>query len=144
MILEKNIKLHESVPPIAAEKLIAVMEMALQEPRKLYMDTWKANSEEEFIELNIEDRLPPCGTVACIAGWVVELEQNSKALRNGRSFFIVATEILQITHEQSRSLFYPAYWPLRLLRDLRQATTGTELYAEIVCCRIIYFLENGK
>jgi len=50
----------------------------LEEPRRLSQITWVTTREQQpvrFAEIVSSDQEPPCGTVACVAGWTSLLSE---------------------------------------------------------------------
>jgi len=50
-----------------------VMKHILEEPRRLRQSEWLAKKGDAYYKHVPRKERPPCGTVACIAGWAVEL-----------------------------------------------------------------------
>lgn len=57
-----------SKPTINVKLLRRVKALILEEPRRLDMGTWAHPADKR---VQVEADRPPCGTVACIAGWAV-------------------------------------------------------------------------
>lgn len=112
------------------ELLLRVRDHILAEPRRLNMSQWRQDAKPgdvvkyqyelglRFSNDDTEKRLtrltaPPCGTVACIAGWSVILSQPET---KNTSIYCIdflgrAETLLGITDTQSDILFYPRSWP---------------------------------
>jgi hypothetical protein len=115
------------------ELLQQVKQHILENPARLRMDRWVVNrkrcegscsmeatdSSFVFNESDwgepIEQSIPACGTVACIAGWTTIVGDNldpQKAV--GFEAPYRAKELLEIDHEQADRLFYVSNWPEEL------------------------------
>jgi hypothetical protein len=72
----------------AYELLDDIKALALEEPKRISMDTWRSS----------EGRLgvPPCGTVGCIGGWVEALVKQ----------FAPARHTLGLDDTQTKQLFF--------------------------------------
>lgn len=136
------------------ELLLRVKAHILEEPRRLNMSNWIQNAEAglcvsyefESGELDIhtlsKDEVPPCGTVACIAGWACLL--SDKKVRN-YSAESTAIRSLNITFGQSEKLFFPYGWPNKADYEEYQSCGNAEQRAQIVA-RVIdgFIATEGK
>lgn len=88
-----------SIPKSTAETaydlLSEVAALALAEPKRINMNTWRLRAGVDGCEP--VRGYPECGTVGCIGGWV-------DTLRNAPSH--AAQNILGLTDEQADELFY--------------------------------------
>lgn len=100
----------------------------LAEPLRFNMRWWKWQGIEleRKVAEGVHPAVPPCGTVACIAGWAQELEA-PKSRRNTASH---ATILLGLTFDQSMRLFtlpshdpLPGEWPKKFARAYLSART---------------------
>lgn len=123
-------------------KLIKQIEQAiLAEPRRLEMKTW----------INRCDRVAPCGTAACIAGYAVILSRMEKGKGwyeaaqqiSTRHCGLEAAELLDIGLCQSLVLFYVARWPFRYRLRLSHAV-DRKAKAKVAVDRLRYFRRTGK
>lgn len=100
------------------ELLLKVKEKILAQPRAFNMATWlRKNGPEGGDDPYVNYRNPPCGTVACIAGWVVELTGGRMA---GRSVSELAKDRLladtTLERGQAEALFL-LDWPADLKKE---------------------------
>jgi hypothetical protein len=98
----------KSAMPVSKAKtayglLSEIRKLILKEPRRYNQETWLDRSPE---------LRAPCGTTACVAGWVNVLRGDPKlsghAERDGQDVFPIeesATAILGITQKQASGLF---------------------------------------
>jgi hypothetical protein len=131
------------------ELLLKVKEEILAEPRKLHMDTWLWDARD-FLEVDgegvPEERMPPCKTVGCIAGWAVAVSDPrppSEVAEDARfSFgFDAAKRAQSLLGLKSRKLFHHdeeaaagsgGYWPEEFTARLKKEAPGTPGYARVV------------
>lgn len=108
-----------------------VVEKVLEEPKRLNMNRFLYKPDEVR-----PDRLPPCGTVACLAGWAVAVKyklKNYDQLRRrelGSGLELEGADALAI--HTYPSLFYPSQWPADMQDKLIPTKPGTAKYARIV------------
>jgi hypothetical protein len=113
----------------------------LAEPTRLRMDTWvKKGKPGEFVTtLNpgydepMEFEFPTCGTVGCIAGWTVMLN-NPDSITENQSVYMddFARDILGIDDDlASFKLFFVDHWPIELMSEY-YAAKSTDERAQIV------------
>jgi hypothetical protein len=107
------------------ELLLRVKEKILNQPASLDMGIWKGAAFDVSLPLMLE---PPCKTVACLAGWTCVLA-NSNVMGN---FAYHAEQLLGITEEQSRSLFFTEKWPNKFSRAYR---VEDNIINDIICDR---------
>lgn len=124
----------------AVRRLEAVIECIKEEPKRLSMADWGTVyniKSKNFKEQAREDDLPKCGTVACIAGWVVLLENRKKRLtaarkaaeKNGSSHSpddldILACEFMDMDMETGGKLFFTGSWPDPFSGQYEEADTA--------------------
>jgi hypothetical protein len=140
---------------INVKLLREVKKMILEEPRRLDMDTWASNAREYGTP---KDERPPCGTVACIAGWTAILDYvgsrgkmpKGKALINlSDNAEATAQELLGLTSEQAARLFdSPAerwfsknLWPQKFV-DAYLAAKTPQQRARVTASRIEHFIRT--
>ena len=114
------------------ELLQRVRDHILEDPRRLNMHEWIINVSKKHAN-TWNHRYPPCGTIACIAGWTILLaypEKKQEYISNPEQ---VAANILQIDDRQARELFYIGQWPVDYqkrylgectLKEMAQAAAG--------------------
>lgn len=105
---------------IAVERLLKVKAHILEEPRRLDMRDWVVvvKGEKVFPARSFPDMpdyVPPCGTVACLAGWVTFLFSEDP-LKNDPKWMhrfseVEAETLLNLSPRTTRDLFYPGNWP---------------------------------
>lgn len=89
-------------------------------------------------------RVPECGTVACIAGWALLL--GKQRLVEGSPWYSVerrAEKILGLSKDSGESLFRVYGWPARLCEKYRSATTPAKR-AKIAAARIDHLIATGE
>ena len=89
--------------PVNVELLQRIKQHILQEPKRLQMNIWR----NRFSGTNA----PSCGTIACIAGWAVELGDPNMLLPE-RTVLDRALELLGLTNDvrEYAQLFCVRYW----------------------------------
>ncbi len=124
--------------------IIALIEA---EPKRIWMGTWFARGV-------LKEYMPPCGTVACIAGWALILSER----KPNESFSVVrdrcrktvidpqarGATALGITERQSERLFYHTSWPRRFARPYGKSYENAEQRSRVVVRRIRHFMRTGK
>lgn len=93
----------------------------------------------------------PCGTVACIAGWVCALS-DAHPIHQDEFYDNVAERLIASPMPRQGSdftncdrLFYVGGWPDDFIRSLAVCRQGTSEYAAVVAKRIDRFIETeGK
>ena len=137
---------------INVELLERVKAAILEEPRRVSMDDWGINYPD--ISVQFDDDLPPCGTVACIAGWAAKLSGDTLFSEGFQRIIPPPEEIWKDGHltpqgvewdaAQDR-LCYVGSWPHDLRDELKWYDIGTKGYAEVVAKRIDRFIKaNGE
>lgn len=130
------------MPELNVPLLREIQRIIRLEPKKVNMNNWKLRGHSlKGTSLQV----PPCGTVCCIAGWVVELTP-----RVIEGFFegVIETQALEILGIANPAwkeceLFYPAAWPDNLYERLYRTQLQTPAYVEVVCEAIDRFIEGG-
>lgn len=95
--------------PLNVELLLKIKAHILEEPKRLAMQDWLVTGLKPGSEYHgdIEDTVPDCGTVGCIAGWAVMLVDNT----NHENLTSRAIQLLGITkHPLYEQLFYTDQW----------------------------------
>lgn len=126
----------------------------LEEPRRLNMWRWVERHDPEQYGKNA----PPCGTVACIAGWSM-LFNKSKAKEAQAIRKRVATtmegvmqghndraikagiRVLRITKDQAGELFFVGGWPDKY-QDQWDRAKSPRAYARVAARRIDAFIRQ--
>jgi len=128
--------------------LLEVRKLILEEPRRFNMDYFAAT--DEFYPHVVHRQTPPCGTVACIAGWAT-IEH---ARAEGRSDLSVdflngigrrtGAQALGLDEAQSSRLFFTEEWPDDLAVEYRDAYLQRDyaLAAEVAARRIDRFIKT--
>lgn len=129
--------------------LIRVRDHILAEPRRLNMSHWTQSAKPGDVvfsgyevRIGSESKIskkdaPPCGTVACIAGWAGELSGNP--VSDGGD----GRRILRLTPAQAEELFYPDEWPGNAYSNYRNAK-GPDERAAIVASVIDDFIARHE
>lgn len=139
-----------------------VRDAILREPRRVNMTISLTEREG-----------PRCGTVGCIAGWTLMLDEHNKQPRKGwgaarvkilekfadpvnwgafpnwRKMALKARKLLGITREQAEGLFHVGNWPADAQEayeaaDFRSSPDRAKELARVVAKRINQFIRTGK
>lgn len=121
--------------------LLAVKEAILAEPLRINMDGWVFDSNDQIRE----GQVPPCGTVACIAGWAFSIiNRLDKDALYEQFNSDTAAEMLDVSNEyparEAQRLFHVSGWPERFVRAIVGHKPGTPEYAQVVADRIDHFI----
>jgi len=144
------------------ELMAKVVEHIKAEPKRFNMFTWlsrgkpgeiyslclDALSRETGQPLHRWNRLvkstqefPACGTIGCIAGWTVNLDDPVAAENlNTVSVPRAAREALGLTEWESNRLFIPSDWPKKFLLAYRKG--GQVRKTQVAAARIKHFIET--
>jgi hypothetical protein len=101
-----------------------VRDHILAEPRRFRMERYVANPGYYGLE---GDTAPPCGTVACIAGWAVALVDGMDAITAPGAYDHIAEraeELLGLSDDEGWALwrvFFHTEWPARFRRRYESA-----------------------
>lgn len=123
------------------ERLRIIQRHILEEPQRVNMEGWVIKQSENpvpYARLARRGQDPACGTVACIAGWAVEL------FNEGYSFIWYSTRartLLDLTCKEVNALFYTEGWPYEFKERLFAHKPGTRGYAQIVSDYIDYTIK---
>ncbi len=132
-----------SLKPKAKELLLKVREAILAEPARMRMSSWKIPPymQEDIVSLGLHAMVPPCGTVACIAGWAVELgRKNPNRIRLGIEES--ASNLLGWRMgDGDCPLYFYDMWPRGLKWRLLDSKSGTPEYANVVAAAIDRWIE---
>jgi len=128
-----------------------VKRLITAEPRRIEMLDWISRNE-----------YTPCGTVACIAGWLsilairnqLKISEASedwvyeahngleKSLSSSQS---LANEMLEASEEETDKLFFTSRWPNSFYTQYTRAWPDPAMRAQVVCERIDHFIKtDGK
>jgi hypothetical protein len=121
----------------------------LEEPRRFIMRTFviKGEPENEIWSdgFNNRQKLPACGTAACIAGWAAIL--GGAKLRRDKhgeiNYWSPAKRLLGLGYSQSEALFNSTQWPPAFKERYSFAKEPTER-AKIGAERIEHFIKTGE
>lgn len=83
-----------------------VKEKILEEPRRFDMSVWG-----NHVPLLPPETYPPCGTVACIAGWALLLESGAEAKGFDFCSPVKAAKVLALPLERRGEVFHAERWP---------------------------------
>lgn len=92
-----------------------------------------------------------CGTTGCIAGWTCLIAECGKNEPNVEMFkhvdvdtaFSEAGEILDLSPQEKKSLFYATSWPSMFQKDWHDATTK-KCRAKCAAARIRHLIKTGE
>lgn len=129
------------VQSMNVELLRKVQKHILEEPLRVDMGNWRIDGKFRLESLGVKpEKIPACGTIACIAGW-------ADLLANGRLdedlIFARAIGALAIDDNQADILFHDDEWPADLYYEPYESQPGTKEYAACVSRRIDRFIETG-
>ncbi len=161
------------------ELLLKVVEYAEQEPRRFDMGDWYVDvsgvitgdddldsivsNDSGFAARDVE-KLPPCGTIGCIAGTACILAgdlQYETTIFDGfelrsyydpyRGWYRTAVDLLDLSYEQADRLFYPKRevsergWPEPFVTEYAQNWDNPEERVKILRRRVEHFIvTNGQ
>jgi len=144
----------------AIRLLRRVQEHILSDPRRFNMDYWKrhvslariAAGEDCIFGIESAKDVPPCGTIACIAGWTALLgtPPGNRPLLWSK-VRTCATELLGLkplldergfSYGSDYRLFFEENWPERFYHRFRLATSRRQR-ARIAAQRIDHFIKTG-
>lgn len=129
-------KSHPRLTPEAVEMLNAVKKVFTETPQSLNMEVFVSHLSGE------EAQAAGCGTVGCIAGWLVTLFKD-RVSPEMHSTDSKATALLGLDFEEdSHKLFFLWGWPIRFSNLYFHA--GPDQRAAVTCKRIDYFIEHLK
>lgn len=100
------------------------------EPKRLNMGTWLSPSNTS-----------PCGTVGCLFGWVVMLEEPK---HQNATIYSSAQELLQLDDLQAGNLALVGYWPKPLRVKYRNRGNTPRQRANILGQRVEHFIRTGE
>ena len=127
-----------------------IKQLVLAEPKRVDMEAWAYHCERR-------NGGPPCGTVGCIAGWAVILDQEGKTMAERynkaveHDFFATGKRLLKLTTGQAKRLFYAefnfenndySFWPEDLV-DAYDSARSPKAKARVVAQRIDRFIRTG-
>ena len=140
------------------ELLLKVKKHILAKPSRLYMNRfilrdkdlseYRTKRDKRYVEFFSKEwnekgkRLAPsCGTVGCIAGWVVLL--NDEKAKNHRVIY-KAMELLNINNTEASKLFYVSNWPSKFKDEYLLVTKNKiKAHARIVGQVIDFFIKTN-
>lgn len=127
----------------AKELLLAAKARILEEPRRLNMGLWiLTDVNREKLRLYGEPKhygIPPCETVACIAGHICLAEDPEFGARDefwASGISASARNLMGLSDYSAHGLFYETSWPIAFQERLAGVRPGTKKYAKIVADRI--------
>lgn len=129
-------KKHPDLSEQAVEKLNVLKTHITADPLRIDMDRWiyYENGQDIFTIF------PKCGTIGCIAGWLVVLFSKTKKLPT-LDISSQAQYLLEIDSERRDNLFIKGFWPVTFSNQYK-AALGPAARAKVVCDRIDYFIEQ--
>lgn len=133
-----------SLKPKAKELLLRVREAILKEPARIRMANWRLTKRDQYLLVMHNDHaaIPPCGTVGCIAGWLVELHY-----KHPHSVVTVQYAASKLIGWRDKigidcPLFFTSDWPEDLKdKEYDLYTSGTPEYAAVVAAAIDRWIE---
>jgi hypothetical protein len=122
----------------------------LEEPRRFDMGTFGSTFASRFHFKSVTGEalrnFPPCGTVACIAGWAIGVNASKP-----KSFFRkisygqiapLATAELELSIPEKDRLFYQENWPTRYYTAYAKAKSPADR-ARVAARRIEHFIKTN-
>jgi hypothetical protein len=125
---------------INTELLARVRAHILEEPRRFRMERYVATPG--YYDLPAEQS-PPCGTVACIAGWAVAITDGLNSITGPDAYGKIEGRALELLGLEESSLFYHTCWPDEFCDRYENARTPQER-AEVAADYINHIIETGK
>jgi len=149
--------------------LMRMLDYIEKEPKRLDMNTWgEIYSKGAEVDEN-EQELPPCKTVACLAGTCLLVtragldflresyvtKEHANSYHEGNIDFPSHTpdkaeEILGITDAQAKNLFYFADWrsdgygwPMKFVEQYNKAKTARGRF-QVTKRRVLHFIKTGE
>ena len=118
----------------------------LEEPRRLSQITWltkKATQPLRFAELLGGLKEPPCGTVACVAGWTSLLSEKKKRSYDAVSQFAANQLVLGRGKKVNEAREHLGYFVFHYFPDAKSPypVQGSRRYARAVVNRINKFIK---
>lgn len=136
----KSTKTKSRAPKLNVRLLRRIKRHILSKPGRFFMRYYK---EEQAPNTIIEgdygsfnQRVPECGTVACIAGWACILSNKSGSRLNGSA-------LLGTTERQTQMLFYDDSWPEPFAARYYKAKRPSAR-AKIAAARIEHLITTGE
>lgn len=126
-----HLRIMEPTP--AWDVLNRVIKLANEEPRRLHMRTWGefvADKADTYNYLGVN--LPPCGTVACLAGW-------SSVVISGTITAMVPTQIAKVVAGRYHKELYDLFVAVHLTNQRAQ---GTPEHVEMVAAALQRFMDS--
>lgn len=136
--------------PLNVDLLMRVKKHIIAKPSRLRMDNWVVKGLPGDVHSNNlagwnepkKYKLPSCGTVGCIAGWVVLLANPEEATTG--SIAVKAHDLLDmVTYREPFELFHVNNWPNELHEAYLKAKTQRER-AKIVGQAIDQYIAGYK
>lgn len=113
------------------ELLLKIKAHILEEPLRIYMDTWAVRGRQ-FEAMRLQE--PKCHTTGCISGWA--------AFLMGEFDVVDRYDILDIDRLLASKLFHSINWPMEFQIRLQAAMVQTTDYAQVVADYIDYFIKE--
>lgn len=110
-----------------------VKKVVLEEPRRVWMDNWKANIDY-VCKMTGAKKGPACGTIGCISGWVTFLKPDANQSAMSGENVLVPND----GSDERRNLRDVLHTDLFYDTEV-DAKYGTKKYATIVAKRITAF-----
>jgi hypothetical protein len=140
-----NLTMKSTKSKLNVKLLRRIQQHILEEPRRLDMGNWKSTRTDGPCA-------PPCGTVACIAGWALVL--SGKSIPEFENIAHDAAELIGVQHTQSGDvnvdedcqagkLFLRFEWPEPFVSQFADATDISQR-AQITANRIEHLITTGE
>ncbi len=133
------------------ELLLRVKDRILEEPARIRMYEWyNGPSRMDYLDrYTLHAAIPPCNTVACIAGWMLIEGGKIDQLEANPWADTILQDALDLIYEdgtgpRSARLFLPDSWPADLTDKTYDMCTGTPEYAAVVAEAIDRFIEDPE
>lgn len=124
----------------AKQRLERVAVAILEEPKRVHMAQFSFNETDRWA---YSMATPACGTIACIAGWVVALglKEPMELLSIPQSEIAKrSSELLDIDIHTEDRIYFSPNWPERFNQRLFNAPQQSKEYAQVVADYIRYVI----
>lgn len=107
-------------PTSAYDVLGRVIELIREEPRRLRMDTW--GTDASVVYGAIDPRKPPCGTIACVAGWAsTVIDGEITAFGASMARLLAGINRTETPTDRQRGLYRALYYDLFIASEFTES-----------------------
>ncbi len=141
-----RVKTKDAVSPKVARMLRKVIAHILDEPLRYDQDevlVYQEPGESFFYTIIGERKVPQCGTIGCLAGWVTALSLSKKKAEEVDPIKFAANK-LGLSGYQRNSLFGGVFsWPEQFADAYHRAKTPLQV-ARVAAKRVEHFIKTGE